>query len=287
VRLSQAVQLRLQSASFHRLLGPVTTQRSAVNFGLTPFAQQSQAARVKTQGKQHRKINSIANGRWTAYATAAAATGFAATHTAEATVHYSGPINQRVAGVHGFDFDLGSGGVRITVSHHWNYKGPSTSHDGGEAHFGIFGPGAAFKGTYSCDGADEPSASNLNPREAISDGPFFPGNAVLAIAYGCHGYSGEGQFRAVGIGIVGFKFDTGAGVQYGWARINMQPSGSDPDEAGPNYYFRLVDYAYGDPGEIVIAGQKESRSSAPALESLGGLAVGAVGLLAWRRERMK
>ena len=64
---------------------------------------------MKTHRKQERKINSIANGRWTAYATAAAATGLAATHTAEATVHYSGPINQRVAGVHGFDFDLGSG----------------------------------------------------------------------------------------------------------------------------------------------------------------------------------
>ena len=65
----------------------------------------------------------------------------------------------------------------------------------------------------------------------------------------------------------------------------MQPSGSDPDEAGPNYYFRLVDYAYGDSGEIVIAGQKESKTSAPVLESLGGLALGGAGLLAWRQRR--
>jgi hypothetical protein len=261
-------------------------QAKVVNFGLTPFAQQPQAASMKAQRRQHRKINSIATGRWSAYAAAAAASSFAAAQSAEATIHYSGLVNQKVAGVHGFAFDL-AGGVSLAVSHHWNYKGPSTSHDGGEAHFGIFGPGAVFKGTYSCDGADDPSASNLNPREAISDGPFFPGNAVLALAYGCHSYAGEGQFRAVGIGIVGFKFDTGAGVQYGWARINMQPNPSDPDEAGPNYYFRLVDYAYGDPGEIVIAGQKESRSSAPApaLESLGGLAMGAAGLLAWRRRR--
>ena len=241
---------------------------------------------MKTHRKERNRINSIATSRWTAYAAAAAATGFAATHTAEATIHYSGPINQRVAGVHGFAFDLGSGGVRFTVSHHWNYKGPSTSHGGGEAHFGIFGPGAAFKGTYSCDGADDPSASNLDAREVISDGPFFPGNAVLALAYGCHSYGGEGQFRAAGVGVVGFKFDTGAGVQYGWARINMQPD-SAPDDAGQNYYFRLVDYAYGDPGEIVVAGQRKSNNSAPALESLGGLALGATGLLAWRRWRTK
>jgi MYXO-CTERM domain-containing protein len=238
---------------------------------------------MKAQRRQHRKINSIATGRWSAYAAAAAASSFAAAQSAEATIHYSGLVNQKVAGVHGFAFDL-AGGVSLAVSHHWNYKGPSTSHGGGEAYFGIFGPGAAFKGTYSCDGADDPSASNLDPREVISDGPFFPGKAVLALAYGCHSYAGEGQFRAVGIGFVGFKFDTGAGVQYGWARINMQ-HGSDTDDAGPQYTFRLVDYAYGDPGEIVIAGQKESHSSAPILESLGGLALGGAGLLAWRRRR--
>jgi MYXO-CTERM domain-containing protein len=45
-----------------------------------------------------------------------------------------------------------------------------------------------------------------------------------------------------------------------------------------------VDYAYGDPGEVVKAGQKRSHSS-PDLESLGGLALGAAGLLAWRRRR--
>jgi MYXO-CTERM domain-containing protein len=46
----------------------------------------------------------------------------------------------------------------------------------------------------------------------------------------------------------------------------------------------VVDYAYGDPGDVVKAGQKMDHS-APELESLGGLAVGATGLLAWRRRR--
>jgi MYXO-CTERM domain-containing protein len=50
--------------------------------------------------------------------------------------------------------------------------------------------------------------------------------------------------------------------------------------------FEVVDYAYGDPGDVVLAGQK-SDDSAPALESLGGLALGAAGLLAWRRQRTK
>jgi hypothetical protein len=240
---------------------------------------------MKTQRRQQRKINSIATGRWSAYAAAAAASSFAAAQSAEATIHYSGLVNQKVAGVHVFTFDLGSAGVSFKVSHHWDYKGPSTSHGGGEAYFGIFGPGAAFKGAYFCRFGDHASASKLNPRDIISGGTFFPGAAVLAVRYGdCHGYSGDGQFQDPGIGFVGFKFNTGAGDQYGWARINMQSqTGTGPTA----FIFRLVDYAYGDPGEIVLAGQKESRSSAPALESLGGLAMGAAGLLAWRRQRSR
>ncbi len=44
----------------------------------------------------------------------------------------------------------------------------------------------------------------------------------------------------------------------------------------------LIDFARGDPGETIVAGQA-SESSAPALESLGALALGATGLLASRR----
>lgn len=240
---------------------------------------------MKTQRKHHRKFNSVTKGRWTAYAAAAAASSFAAAHSAEATIHYSGPINQKVAGTHVFTFDLGSGGVTFKVIHRWDYKGPSTSHGGGEAFFGIYGPGAAFKGAFFCPFGDLASASKLNPRDTLSGGSFFPGAAVLAVRYGdCHGYGGDGQFQDPGNGLVGFKFNTGAGDQYGWARINIQPeTGTGPTA----FKFKLVDYAYGDPGEIVVAGQKESRSSAPALESLGGLAMGAAGLLAWRRRRIK
>jgi hypothetical protein len=39
---------------------------------------------------------------------------------------------------------------------------------------------------------------------------------------------------------------------------------------GPRNYFEVVDYAYGDPGDRVLAGQRGPNTSAPALESLGG-----------------
>jgi LPXTG-motif cell wall-anchored protein len=85
-----------------------------------------------------------------------------------------------------------------------------------------------------------------------------------------------GQFLKRGYGLVGFKFNNGAGDQYGWLRVRMMDRF--------NHMVTVIDYAYGDPGDRVLAGQT-SGDSAPVLESLGGLALGAAGLLAWRRKR--
>ena len=63
-----------------------------------------------------------------------------------------------------------------------------------------------------------------------------------------------------------FKFNAGAGERYGWVRVRM--------DAGIVNSFAVVDYAVGDLGEVVKAGQKRSHSSSPDLESLGGLALG-------------
>jgi hypothetical protein len=48
--------------------------------------------------------------------------------------------------------------------------------------------------------------------------------------------------------------------------------------------FKLIDYAYGDVGDTIGAGQKSGHDT-HELESLGGLALGALGLLAWRKSR--
>jgi hypothetical protein len=57
--------------------------------------------------------------------------------------------------------------------------------------------------------------------------------------------------------------------------------------------FYLVDYAYADPGEPIRAGQMSSNEMVPEENddmvpeegSLGALALGAAGLLAWRKRR--
>jgi MYXO-CTERM domain-containing protein len=82
---------------------------------------------------------------------------------------------------------------------------------------------------------------------------------------------------------VGFKFDGGRGTQYGWARIIMGRFPSRP--------FTVVDYAWGDPGESIVAGQtssvKSESDTVPQSGSLGLLALGGAGLLAWRKRRTR
>jgi len=121
----------------------------------------------------------------------------------------------------------------------------------------------------------------LDRGDTISAGPFTSVNRyvdpILACDYKSSFFDSQfGQFLQRGFGLVGFKFNNGAGEQYRWVRMKMM--------GGLKNTFEVVDYAYGDPGDVVLAGQK-SDDAAPGLESLGGLALGAAGLLAWRRRR--
>jgi MYXO-CTERM domain-containing protein len=231
---------------------------------------------VKTQKKSDRKINSITQGRWAAYATAAAASGFATTHTAEATIHYSGLVNQNITGDQEVTFPLNPAGGSFVARHHDFYFGRA----GGFASFKPYGvQSASVNGVYLASfGFALPI--RLNRSDAISAAPFAPVGAggILAWDYRYSGSSDShfGYFERRGVGLIGFKFNNGAGDQYGWVRVKMLD--------GRRNMFSVVDYAYGDPGDVVLAGQK-SDDSAPGLESLGGLALGAVGLLCWRRRR--
>jgi hypothetical protein len=228
---------------------------------------------MKTQRRQQRKINSIATGRWAAYAAAAAASSFAAAHSAEATIHYSGLINGKIDGNRTQRLSLGSGAGSFVIRHSWVPYG-STSRSG-NVKFYLYAGSPSANGFAASRGAA--SVSNLDRGDAMSERPFVPNGGVMASnSCGCsHGI--RGQFRERGSGFVGFKFNNGAGDQYGWVRVNMR--------GGPFNQGKLIDFAYGDPGEKVVAGQMESDTFAPRLESLGGLTLGAMGLLAWRRRR--
>lgn len=235
---------------------------------------------MKTQRKSVRKINPIATGRWAAYSAAAAASTLAAVQSADAAIHYSGPINQKVDGLNRFSFPL-EGGANIVVAHNFYVYGSSSVKDGGNAFFFIDAAAGSVAGNYVTCASNKDSASvtKLQPRDPISAQAFVPDGGILATSYGAAcGFKDRGHFMDRGVGFVGFKFNNGAGDQYGWARLQIKGTA--------NNTFKLVDYAYGDPGDTITAGEKSGGSSSrPALESLAALALGGAGLVAWRRCR--
>jgi hypothetical protein len=233
--------------------------------------------------KNHQaKSLNLPTSRWLAYAAAGTATALAGTHSAEAEIHYSGPIKYRFHGLRSQDqsFRL-FGNQSLVFDRKINYTGPNYSYNGFDAHFEINAQNGSVAGFfYTCAfSTSVASVSNLDRGDAISQRPFVPDGGILVTAdgLGCGG-GRRGQFFPAGTGFIGFKFDLGQGVQYGWARIKI---GSYPENQ-----YELVDYAYADPGEPIAAGQRRSaKAQIPAQGGLAILALGATGLMAWRRQR--
>jgi len=219
------------------------------------------------------KSASISKSRWLAYTTAGAASAFAAANSAEATIHYSGPIKQIFKGCfRTASFQLDRPGDFIRLRHSSGFPVCSSS-SFGNAFFNVAGiAGASIAGFYN--DCHRVSASNLKRGQLISSRPFVPAQTFRSASLA--GYC-PGQFLG-GVGFIGFKFNNGSGDQYGWVRIQVQPGVSH------HYPFKLLDYAYGDVGDTIAAGQR-SGHDVLELESLGGLALGAIGFLAWRKSR--
>jgi PEP-CTERM motif len=212
---------------------------------------------------------SLTNSRWAAYATAGAATAVGAVATAQADIHYSGSINQHFVAPAGSQtvgyFNLGDAANRFGLAQ------TNLATSVGAAKFGIFGVvSGAFAG-FSAGGFAYVSrlafGANLN-------GGNFAATAIIGTMAYAYGYANS-QWTAAGTGFIGFRFNAGSGTQFGWARITM--------DGAPGNTFSLVDYAWGDIGQVITAGQ----TSVPEPGSLGLLALGGVGLLAWRKCRSK
>jgi hypothetical protein len=119
----------------------------------------------------------------------------------------------------------------------------------------------------------------LNPGELVGRRGFAHGNDFLSGFGTLVNLGASGYFAGRGVGIIGFRFNSGAGKQFGWARVFMRVFRKSDS-------FAVLDYAYADPGEKIRAGQtSEDAPLRPAEESLGALAFGAAGLIAWRKRR--
>ena len=224
----------------------------------------------------HRKPASIAKGRWAAYATAGAASAFTCANSAEATIHYSGILGEWFgwSDTKSARFQLDQPGDSFGLRHFVDFSFTGT------AKFGIFGQASAgFAGFYCPSNTQIASVSKLSRGELISSRPFLAREAGQLAQSAFNDCAGQFDYRDVGF--IGFKFNNGSGDQYGWVRLKFG-GGQFSNNA-----FRLIDYAYADPGEPIRAGQTSSNEMVPEEGSLGWLALGAVGLLAWRKRRSK
>jgi len=120
--------------------------------------------------------------------------------------------------------------------------------------------------------------------QIFRDSCFGSSTTFTCRAFGIIGKSSSastGQFYNRGVGFIGFEFNRGAGTQYGWARIKTTGS--------PDYKLIIIDYAWGDPAQKIKTGQTRAEQptaeARPDMGSLGLLAIGATGLLAWRHNR--
>ncbi|PYJ02519.1 MAG: hypothetical protein DMF00_01485 [Verrucomicrobia bacterium] len=121
----------------------------------------------------------------------------------------------------------------------------------------------------------------------VSAGEFLPVTGNPSFGVLISDWS-DGAFSPIGgwpRGFVGFRFNTGNGTQYGWARLQTQDV-----IINHNHHIRdlIKDYAWGDVGDAILTGQKQSlqptnANSVPG--SLGLLAFGAQGVEAWRTQR--
>jgi hypothetical protein len=223
---------------------------------------------MKPQNQRRAKSVTLPHSRWSAYAAAGAATALAGVGTAEADIHYSGVINAFFASQSSVvqSFVLQNNAILQFVNI------ATQSESAGVALFRIQGAAVSnqFRGIAD---ADFRYPDRLDANQLVADGAFeqFNGAFFATLAYGA-GYANS-QFLSPGIGFIGFRFDVGNGMQFGWARVNM--GGTTGNE------FTLIDYAWGDPGDMIRTGQ----TAIPEPGSLGLLAVGAVGLVFWRKRR--
>ena len=239
-----------------------------------------------------RQTAKVSHSRWLTYATASAATALAASHSAEAAIHYSGILNQKFPPHVDTDktFPLDQAGDFLLFQRH--EVGSLVFNLRDVDYFRVFGIASAAP-RYALVTSYYVFVSKLHFGQNVSSGYFWPNtffrNDVMAynLYSGTNGY--RGAWRDRGPGCVGFKFNNGAGIQYGWVRIKMY--------GPPEHGFEVVSYAYADPGEPIKAGQTSSHEQVPDQDStdeqapdegsLGGLALGAVGLLAWRKSRSR
>lgn len=244
-------------------------------------AVQLEVMNMKTR-QSHRQTAKVSHCRWLAYASASAATALVGSNSAEAAIHYFNPLDSI--------FRPGELKEQFLRLHQGSTSYNLFAFEHAPAGFAGFNFISYNCSPNYCAGFRGRSyfVSKLSFGQNISAGTFtrrsasYFGEMITT--------SGLGQWGAPGVGFIGFKFQGSVGIQYGWVWVKM--AGSDRNNG-----FKVLDYAFADAGEPIFAGQRSSDEQAPDQGStdeqatdegsLGGLALGALGLLAWRKSRSR
>ncbi|HEY2712019.1 MAG TPA: hypothetical protein VGI60_05845 [Chthoniobacterales bacterium] len=224
-----------------------------------------------------RKSLTISKSRWLSYATAGAATALGAASSTEAEIHYSGEVRSNIFPdfLHSFRFNVDHAARLV-----FRYSSYSLLFSVASA-----AVSGQFRGYRTRHGFTY-IVSRLAPGIPVSQGSFV-GTTQDPFGFFISSYFVKGPWNPYGprAGFVGFRFDNGSGQQYGWMRLLVRHGG--PFDFGAI----LVDYAWGDPGDRILTGQKSSSgemvNAVPVGGSLGLLALGGTGLDEWRKERAK
>ena len=160
--------------------------------------------------KSNRRTKSLtlSNSRWLAYATAGIASGFGLASAAEGEIHYSGLVNVKMGGVQMATLPL-TGGASLQF---FIYDLGSGS-DYASATFAI--PGAESAAARRSFFGQVEDVKNGSP---VSLGPFtsVPRRGNIRSKY-----DHQSTFVRHGGGFIGFRFNIGNGIQYGWARLKL------------------------------------------------------------------
>ncbi|MEM7453783.1 MAG: PEP-CTERM sorting domain-containing protein [Planctomycetota bacterium] len=224
--------------------------------------------------KKNRNKSVVDNKRWSKYAAAAAAgavtvVGAQSTVDADITImDVNTSLVDRSQGDGYFDtfgpYSFGGAGASFSFQQAFNETAS------GEGQLLVIGAGSIQIAGQAVGPYFYPS--NLAYGQAVSTASFNLNAGDRGdMAWGA-GYSGS-QFTNAGVGYVGFSFDLGNGTQYGWAEVDV--AGAPVNTA------TFLRYGWGMPGDQVLAGVGQI----PEPGSLGVLAMGSVGLLAWRRRK--